>query len=172
MSKPDITIQTKVGEILDHYPELEDVLLSMSPAFVKLKNPILRKTVAKFASLKQAAEIGNVDLSVMIRTLRQAAGLTLSAVDDQNSEALKEPKPEWVNIESVSVVFNACPIIDGGGSPMQEILSKAGSLEKGQILKLQTPFVPAPIIDILKGKKYQCWSTKNGDVVETYITAK
>lgn len=172
MNKPDITIQTKVGEILEYYPELEDVLLGMSPAFVKLKSPILRKTVAKFASLKQAAEIGNVDLSLMIKTLRQAAGLTLSSVNDSDSDALKEVKPQWVSDDSVSEVFDARPIIDGGGSPMQDILSKTSLLTDGQILKLQTPFVPAPIIDILKSKNFKCWSSKNGEIIETYIINK
>ena len=38
-----ISPQTKVGELLDAYPELEKVLFELSPAFSKLKNPILRK---------------------------------------------------------------------------------------------------------------------------------
>jgi hypothetical protein len=45
-----ITPQTKVGELLDAYPELESILFELSPAFAKLKNPILRKTVARIAT--------------------------------------------------------------------------------------------------------------------------
>ena len=52
-SKITISPKTKVGELLDAYPELENVLMAMSPAFEKLKNPILRKTVAKVATLQQ-----------------------------------------------------------------------------------------------------------------------
>ena len=44
-----ISPKTKVGELLDAYPELESVLMEMSPAFEKLKNPILRRTVARVA---------------------------------------------------------------------------------------------------------------------------
>ena len=43
---------TKIAALLDHYPELEDVLIGMAPPFKKLKNPILRKSVAKVASLQ------------------------------------------------------------------------------------------------------------------------
>lgn len=41
-----ITPETKLKDILDTYPELERVLLEISPAFAKLQNPLLRKTVA------------------------------------------------------------------------------------------------------------------------------
>lgn len=126
MEKPDITIQTKVGEILEYYPELEEVLLNMSPAFAKLKNPILRKTVAKVASLKQVAEVGNLDLSVLITTLRNAAGLSVSGEDSSDSEILKEERPIWAKNEAVTVVFDACPVINGGGG------SDAGYFIKGK----------------------------------------
>ena len=38
---------------------------------------------------------------------------------------------------------------------MKEILHKAGLLKPGEIFELETPFIPAPIIDMLKGKKYK-----------------
>ena len=55
-----ITPKTKVLELIETYPELEDILIEIAPAFKKLKNPILRKTVAKIATLQQAAAIGNI----------------------------------------------------------------------------------------------------------------
>jgi hypothetical protein len=42
---------TKVAALLKHYPELEDVLIETAPPFKKLRNPLLRMSVAKFASL-------------------------------------------------------------------------------------------------------------------------
>ena len=48
-----ITSSTKVAALLEEYPELEDVLMAMAPPFKKLRNPFLRKSVAKVASLGQ-----------------------------------------------------------------------------------------------------------------------
>ena len=48
--------------------------MAMSPAFEKLKNPILRKTVAKVATLQQVAVVGGVNIDEMIRVLRRSAG--------------------------------------------------------------------------------------------------
>lgn len=45
--KPAITPETRVGELLDAYPQLEEALIRMAPAFAKPKNPLLRRTVAR-----------------------------------------------------------------------------------------------------------------------------
>lgn len=73
-NKPLITPDTKVGELLTHYPELEESLLQFSPAFAALKNPVLRRTVAQVTSLRQAAKVGNANIVEMVDTLRQAVG--------------------------------------------------------------------------------------------------
>lgn len=69
-----ITPETKVGAMLDRYPELIDTLVSLSDRYRNLTNPILRKTVAPRTPLKLAAEMGGVDLALLINTLRQAVG--------------------------------------------------------------------------------------------------
>jgi hypothetical protein len=64
----------KVGELLEAYPDLEATLIGLAPEFAKLRNPILRRTVAKVATLHQAARIGGLDVRELVRTLRAAAG--------------------------------------------------------------------------------------------------
>lgn len=73
--KLDITPQTLIGDLLKNYPQLEDTLIEIAPVFRKLKNPILRKTVARVTTLKQAAVVGNVSLSTMINELRKKRDL-------------------------------------------------------------------------------------------------
>jgi hypothetical protein len=60
MSIP-ITPETKIADLLDAYPQLEDVLIQQSPHFTALKNPILRKTVAKVATLERASQMSGID---------------------------------------------------------------------------------------------------------------
>ena len=73
MSLP-IGPETMVGAMLEAYPELESVLVEMAPAFAKLRNPVVRRTVAKVATLEQAAKIGGVSLQTMILRLRSVTG--------------------------------------------------------------------------------------------------
>jgi hypothetical protein len=69
-----ITPSTKVADLLKRYPELEDLLISMAPPFRKLKNPVLRRSVAKVASLSQAAAVARLPVADVVNKLRSAVG--------------------------------------------------------------------------------------------------
>lgn len=168
---PDINLQTKVAEMLDHYPQLEEILLELSPSFAKLKNPILRKTIAKVATLKQISELAGLNPGEMISTLRKHANL---CSEDVKSEGFNNfyPQPEWVNEDLVIETFDVCPILNDDKSPMKLIIEKSQSLDQYQILKIITPFIPSPIIEILEKKEYKCWSKPENNLIETYIIKK
>ncbi|MFO7653603.1 MAG: DUF1858 domain-containing protein [Candidatus Krumholzibacteriia bacterium] len=68
-----IDAETRVGDLLRAHPELEEVLIAQAPAFAKLRNPVLRRTVAKVATLRAAAQMAGVDVEALVRVLRQAA---------------------------------------------------------------------------------------------------
>ncbi|UCH15481.1 MAG: DUF1858 domain-containing protein [Bacteroidales bacterium] len=168
-SKFMITPRTKVGELLDNYPELEAKLIELAPTFRKLKNPILKKTIARITSLQQAAIVGNVPLSTMINELRREAGQDEISIDTDSSENILTGTPGWYDKNKVTISFDACPVIERGESPVALIFKKIENLGKGEIFELITPFVPAPVIDKLKEKGYNAWFTKAKNVVKTYF---
>jgi hypothetical protein len=48
--------------------------------------------------------------------------------------------------------------------------TKVGELlDAGEILELQTPFTPAPIIDILRAKNFKTYTIVNNNVVLTFV---
>jgi len=166
-----ITPKTRVGELLEHYPELETVLFELSPAFKKLKNPVLRKTIAKVATLQQAASIGNLTVTEIVNTLRSAVGQQL--YDDETSgNEINLSEPDWFEPAKVTVSFDASPIIDNGQNPMQEVFNHLEKLEHGKLFMLTTPFVPAPIIELIskKGYAHYCLKSEQGEC-RTYFTS-
>lgn len=171
MSEPKLIIspKTKVGELLDAFPQLEDVLLELSPSFAKLKNPILRKTVARVASLQQAAIVGGLRVDEMVNRLRKEVGQDLFGGESENAHYLVASPPDWFNETQIIKQFDASPIINSGGSPMADILALAKELQQGEILEIKTPFVPAPIVDMLKEKGFKSFSLQKGDEVESYF---
>ena len=62
-NKIDINPSTKVNDLLNAYPELEETLIGIAPPFKKLKNPMLRKSVAKVATLKHISAVGGIPLA-------------------------------------------------------------------------------------------------------------
>ena len=153
----EIDLQTKIADLLKFYPDLEDTLLELSPAFAKLRNPILRRTVAKVTSIQQAAKIAGISPSVMVQTLRKAARLaTVDSIETYENNQ-QEPMPEWFDETKITTRFDASPIINAGESPMREILRLSKELQEDAIMELTAPFRPEPIIDILKSKGFKAW---------------
>lgn len=154
----DINLHIKVSDLLDAYPHLEGTLLELSPAFSKLRNPILRRTVAKVTTLQQAAKVAGVSPILLLETLRQAAGLPIDnsneSIDIENGQ---KDKPEWFGEMNITIRFDARPIIESGENPMQEIIRLSKELQNNQIMELTAPFKPVPIMDLLKSKGFEVW---------------
>lgn len=176
MSEKDlpITPSTKVAALLDHYPELEDVLIGIAPPFKKLKNPLLRKGVAKVASLRQVAAVGRVPIHEVVNQLRAAVGQEAIGVEDAGGTvSYFASQPDW--FDRTRVVATIDERERGASDPdtmaIAKLLPAAIRLQQMEILELITPFLPAPGIDVMKGKGYLAWSVQEEpELIRTYFT--
>lgn len=157
MSTIDINLQTKVADLLEAYPGVESVLLSLSPAFQKLRNPVLRRTVARITSLQQAARVADIDPSDMIARLRQAAGLPPTDMGLHTEAVDDEEMPSWYAPDHVVKQLDAAALIERGDVPLQPILQAAHSLQAGQVLVVKTPFRTVPVVDRLRQQGFRVW---------------
>jgi DUF438 domain-containing protein len=76
----EISAKTKIDDLLKKFPFLMDFFISKSPKFKHLKNPMMRKTIGKVATLKQVAEMGNLDLAVLVAEIEAKLRSTGDAV--------------------------------------------------------------------------------------------
>jgi uncharacterized protein (DUF2249 family) len=153
-----ITPQTKVGKLLDAYPELEEVLIAIVPVFSKLNNPLLRKTVAKVTSLAQAARVGGVSVAELIGQLRSKVGQPdFESIKEDDISQKYHDSPSWFSEDKVAGTLDARPMIDAGEHPVEKVLRDLSRLEIGMIYELITPFEPAPLIDKAKARGFSAW---------------
>ncbi|MCU4163831.1 DUF1858 domain-containing protein [Carboxylicivirga caseinilyticus] len=163
MDKLIITPKTKIFDLLEAYPQLEDVLISAAPPFKKLRNPVLRKTVAKITSLSQAATIGGLKVEELINTLRTEVGQkTTDNMEVEHGEYVTE-KPEWFQEDEVIQTIDIRDMLNAGEQPVHEVLSAVKKLEANKILKVIAPFIPAPLIDKSLSLDYKHWLDKKGE---------
>jgi len=165
----EITPSTRVAEMLDNYPELEETLIGIAPPFKKLKNPFLRKTVAKVATLKHIASVGNVPLNELINKLRETVGQ--SATDDfYEDENYFQDKPDWFSPEKIVISFDEATIEDKTKITLATILIEAKDVKQDEIIELTTSFLPAPGIDRMKSMGYSVWTVKEDEgIIKTYF---
>jgi hypothetical protein len=160
MDKKQIIIspKTKVLQLIETYPELEDVLINYVPAFKKLKNPILRKTVAKIATLQQAASIGNVKVGDLINHLRQEVGQELMTSEINNPYNTRQP--DWFNEANIVQELDVREMLAAGEHPVNQVMADLKKLPENTIYKMIAPFLPAPLIDKASSIEVKHWVVK------------
>ena len=164
----DITPETRVGALLDAYPQLESKLVAMAPAFAKLRNPVLRKTVAKVTTLRQAAKVGKISLGTLINTLREEVGQAGGTFEDDSSPAGEAPA--WFDEDRITETLDGRPLIEAGERPLDVVMSTLGRLKSGDLLELATPFEPTPLIDLAQKKGHRVWCREESpEVFKTYF---
>ncbi len=167
--KVDITPDTKVADLLKDYPQLEDTLQQFSPAFAALRNPVLRRTVAKVTSLQQAAKVGGVAISDMVNTLRAEVGLS-SLLDASTDNDVQSAASLQMPSSPVVATLDVRPIIDSGDQPKDAVLKSAEELRSNESLLLISPFPPIPLIDALRKRGFKIIMHPPQDgLVKTYV---
>ena len=140
-----ITPKTRVLELIKNYPQLEEVLISYVPAFEKLKNPVLRKTVAGVATLQHAASIANIRVEDLINRLRKEVGQDL--IIDAGEAGYNTKRPDWFSEELIGGGLDARVMLAAGEHPVSQVIADLNAMPRGEIYELKAPFLPAPLID-------------------------
>jgi uncharacterized protein (DUF2249 family) len=150
-----ITPKTKVLELIETYPDLEQLLIEAVPMFSKLKNPVLRKTVAKITTLQQAAAIGEIKTEELINILRRAAGQeNMEKVEDTGFVTVK---PAWYSESKIVKTFDVREMLSAGEHPVNQVLAEVKELNEGEIYCIIAPFLPAPLIEKAASLNAQHW---------------
>ncbi|HEX5882905.1 MAG TPA: DUF1858 domain-containing protein [Pyrinomonadaceae bacterium] len=71
----EITPALKVGEVLERYPESLDVFVRRG--FTPLRNPVLRRTMARVITIEQACRREGVDMTELLKELNALASMSV-----------------------------------------------------------------------------------------------
>jgi hypothetical protein len=160
MEKLIITPKTRIFDLIEVFPELEEVLINMAPEFKKLKNPVLRKTIGKITTVSQAAIIGNLKVEVLVNKLREAVGQDKTELSDSPETVLVKKMPEWFRKEAIVYSIDARRMLDAGEHPVHEVLATVNKMNPGEITEVIAPFLPVPLIEKATGLGFDHWVNK------------
>ncbi len=140
----EITLDTKIADLLNSSENMKDILIEINPKFKKLNNPVLRRTLAKIAGVKQAAIVGGMDPIDLLNQLRKAVGQI--PVNEVTLEKKVEETPEWIEKE-IKQTLDANVILDKDLNPLAELHKTLKSINKNEIIIIKADFQPEPLID-------------------------
>jgi hypothetical protein len=151
----EITSQSKLFDVLEAYPFLEAQIVNIAPPFQNLKNPVLRRTVGKIATLEKVAQIGRMEVGKLVNTLRRAVGQEELGAKSGANFVVEIPRlaeePDWIAGEPQFIV-NGTELLQRGEVPLGKVNELLGQMEEGKYLLLVTNFEPTPIIDAMHKK--------------------
>jgi hypothetical protein len=142
--------ETTVGALLAAYPDVEEVLVSMAPAFAKLRNPVVRRTVAKIATLEQVAKVGGVRLQTLITRLREATGQDAPGGVGSPSDQAVDQDAAWLNDSRVVLEIDADAMLERGSHPIGQIREGVATLRPGEVILLRSSFRPQSLIETMQ----------------------
>ena len=158
-----ISPETKVGDLLDAYPEAEAALIVIAPKFKALKNPVLRRTVAKVATLEQAARVADMAVNELVRSLRQALGQDSGGLgEDADDSGVAGDAPDWI-AQGAKREFNADAMLAKGETPVGKVSEALAGIAAGDALLVRSTFQVAPLIDAMKAKGHEVFTRKTGE---------
>ncbi len=166
----EITPQTKINDLLRQYPELELFLMDLNPKYKKLKNPVLRRTVAKIATLSQVAKIGGYTVTELVNMLRSEVGQQpLEGTPTEHTPEQFKALPKWTNATPATEI-DVTTLLQAQKNPLAEVTVALRNLQPGTFLVLKSDFLPAPLIDTFEKQGYDTY-TKELDETHylTYI---
>ncbi len=174
--------KTKVGPLLDAYPALESTLIEMAPAFEKLRNPMLRRTIAQVTTLATAAKVGGIPIAKMVQTLRQAAGMDPAreeGVSEEVDELTAQPdmstqlyEPSWVTETRVVETIDVDVLLASDQTPLAVVLPKLARLPRTEALLIHSSFRPEPLVEALRKKGYPVVCKPHGEAFDTLVGGK
>jgi hypothetical protein len=172
-----ITPETKIAELLEAYPKLEEVLIRQSPHFKALKNPILRKTVAKVATLERAAQMSGIPVRRLVSVLRVAVGLPGESDADLGPAlepaAVDPVAPAWFDEAKVALRIDADDLLAKGEVPLPRVHRAVGEVPAGALLCVRSTFRPAPLLEALHKAGHRTYVAKAApDAFHTYVCPK
>lgn len=162
----EITLDTKIYDLLKAYPFLEDELIKINPKFQKLKNPILRRTVARVAGIKQAAMVGGMDPVELLNRIRVAVGQ--KPLDIKLEESQEQEAPSWITKEA-DEVLDVASLLDSGKNPLAEAKKILQKLPTGAVIVLKSDFRPEPLIEQMQTKGFKVYCQEAGGEYLTFI---
>ncbi|HET8657061.1 MAG TPA: DUF2249 domain-containing protein [Longimicrobiaceae bacterium] len=166
----------RVAEVLKRDEGLIDTFISVSDHFRGLRNPIMRKTMGRLATVEQAARVAGVDADLLVARLNAAVGEEPEEDGARQSENVQPEEesvmstvdpglpPELARIPSDQVVeLDVREALRRGEEPFSQIMAARRQVSPGGALRLRAIFEPAPLYAVLKKQGLDHWTEKHAE---------
>lgn len=151
-----INPHTRIAFLIKNHPDALEKIISISPRFNKLRNPVLRKLLAGRASISMAAGVAGCTVQEFMDHLKPLGFHSTS----MQPVAEEKKRPQMlVGIQPGLIIeFDVREILQKDHDPLPHILKMLRSLREEQVLKIINSFEPLPLMTLLGKQGYGSYS--------------
>lgn len=163
MNEP-IRLDDRISAVLARDGRMLDVLLGASPSFGHLRNPLVRKTMAKLATVEQAARVAGIDAADLLARLNAALAGEIVLEPARRVGSHEAEVPPIVRARKGAIV--ECDVredLRAGREPFRRILAAARRVGDGEVLRLRAIFEPAPLYSVLGRQGFHHFTERLAD---------
>ncbi len=170
-----INVNTKIANVLKGNPGALDAIVSLSPKFEKLRNPLLRKVIAGRTSISMASKMGGCTIEDFFKALQPLGFEIDKTVREKENNTSEKPEPGFLkNIQPEKIKdLDVREAIESGNDPLKLIMKNVKDLPNGFVLNIINSFEPTPLILLLEKQGYEAYvKTISAKQVNTYFYKK
>ncbi len=170
-----INADTKIAHLIKHNPEALEAIISITPKFEKLRNPLLRKLMAGRTSIGMACKIAGLNTKIFYEKLKPLGFKGGESTTPLGKENSKEGLPYFFNLLSPDKIteLDVREILENKQDPLPIISKTVKTISKGHALKLINSFEPTPLIALLGKQGFESYSDEiSPAITETYFYKK
>jgi len=148
-----------VADVIAADPEAVDRLAELHPTFRRLRDQEGRETVGRMATLRDAAQIAEVPVAVLLAVVNGEIPAPCAAGSWDDEEELR---PAWMDRfdEAAALRIDVRPILSDGHDPFSEIMAVVDTVPVAGGLTIDAPFNPAPLRRVLGRKGFVSYAQR------------
>lgn len=148
----------RISDVLRSDESLIDVLVALSPAFERLRNPAMRKVMSRLVTVEQAARMANVDADLLVARLNgHALGIPAETTEENPLEATAPDIPEERIVD-----LDVREDLRNGREPFSRIMAARRELPDGGALRVRAIFEPVPLYRVMEKQGLQYFTEELG----------
>ncbi|MDP3468139.1 MAG: DUF2249 domain-containing protein [Daejeonella sp.] len=162
---------TKIADLIKFHPDALEAIISLSPDFKKLRNPILRRLMAGRTSISMASKIGGCKPEDFFEILKPLGFVSDNSIQEQEVLLRKSLKDFVKDIETAHIIpLDVRAMLAEGNDPLRLIQQYVKELKEGQVLKIINTFEPTPLIKLLEKQGFESYVDQiEKNLIETYF---
>ncbi|MEO5996045.1 MAG: DUF2249 domain-containing protein [Chitinophagaceae bacterium] len=170
-----INSNTKISALIKQNSEALEAVISISPKFIKLRNPLLRKVIAGRTTISMASKLGGCTVDDFFNKL-QPLGFEIDGAIVAKGESAEDKQVPYFfkSIQPDNLVeLDVRPVIKAGKDPLDVIMKEVKELKAGHVINIINSFEPTPLMHLLGKQGFESYAEFISDeLVNTYFNKK